>query len=147
MTRPDPIQEAAALAEDIASKVSLQGGDLGPAYQAAETIAREYEEAHGDLDQVLPATEEVGIGFSRGFPSGRVIVRAYAEALAEDVCSPKGSLHKRIKEATQISAASLIGWFLATLGLSAGAASLLAPIAGAIVALGLVAFCRVCKEM
>jgi len=95
---------------------------------------------------VLPATEEVGLGFERGLPNGRAILSAYGEALAEDVCNPSATLHKRIKEATEVSMASLIGWFLTTLGLSAAAAGLLAPIAAAVGALGLVAFCQAWKK-
>jgi hypothetical protein len=146
MTNLNPIQEAAALAEEIASKIKLEGGSLTPAYEAAEAAAKHYQAAHADLEQVLPATEEVGLGFSLGFPSGKAILRAYANALAEDVCKPTGTLHRKINETAQVSAASLIGWFLATLGLGASAAALLAPVAGAVVALGVVAFCKAFKE-
>ena len=76
MTNFDPVQEAAALAEEIASKIKLDGGSLTPAYEAAEAAAKQYQAAHADLEQVLPATEEVGLGFSRGFPSGKAILRA-----------------------------------------------------------------------
>jgi hypothetical protein len=148
MPPSDSIEAAAALAEDVAANIRNQHGALAPAYQAAEDAARAYQAAWGDLDQVVPATDEIGLGFARGsLPEGRAIVRAYAEALAEDLCNSSGSLHKKVKEAANISVTSLIGWFLTTLGLGTAAACLLAPIAGAVAALGLVAFCRVCREM
>lgn len=146
-SRKDPLQEATEAGETVADRIRQQGGDLAPAFEAAEAAARAYQAAHGNLDQVLPATEEIGLGFSRGFPDGKTILRAYAEALSEDVCNPSGNLHKRIKAAASVSVSSLIGWFLTALGLSITAASLLAPIAGAIAGLGLVAFCRACKEV
>ena len=148
MPPSDPLTAAAVLAESVADTVRKQGGHLAPVYQAVEDAARAYQAEYGDLDQMVPATEDIGLGFARGsLPGGRVIVRAYMEALAEDLCNASGGLHKKIKEAANISVTSLIGWFLTTLGLGAAAACLLAPIAGAVAALGLVAFCRICREM
>jgi len=54
------LEPTAALADDIANKIRLQGGDLASAYQAAEAGARAYQNLHGDLEQVLPTTEEIG---------------------------------------------------------------------------------------
>jgi hypothetical protein len=147
MHTSDPLAAAAVLAEGVANSIRKRGGALEPVFQAAEDAARAYQAEYGDLDQVVPATQDIGLGFARGsLPDGRAIVRAYMEALAEDMCNASGDLHKKIKEAANISVASLIGWCLTTLGLSAAAACLLAPIAGAVAALGLVAFCRICRE-
>ncbi len=69
------------------------------------------------------------------------MVNAFLGALREDLCDPAAELHKRITRASDITASTLVAMLLGALGLSVAAAALVAPLAGAIMALGLRALC------
>jgi hypothetical protein len=68
------------------------------------------------------------------------------DALVEDVCSPKADLRKKIDAAIKVGAGGLVGLLLGALGLPGAAAGLIAPIAAAIAALGVKAFCEASRQ-
>lgn len=142
----EELEAAARLADDVAVEIR-DAQSIGPAFGAAERAAAQLADEGVDLRTLLPATDEVGQGFLFDkIPSGGAIVRAFLDALSTDLCSPEAELHKRIVRGIDISSAALIGWMLATLGLGVVAAPLIAPIAGAILALGLRAVCAAAAD-
>lgn len=143
----DSIHQAESLAAVLATQIRAANGDLAPAFAAADEAAAQFQTAGGDLRAVLPSTEEVGQGFAAGRrPSGKAIMRAFMDALVDDVCNPKAELRKKIDASIKVGVGGLVGLLLGALGLPGAAAGLLAPIAAAIAALGVRAFCEASKQ-
>jgi hypothetical protein len=89
----------------------------------------------------MPAIYEVDFEFNKTSPDGRSVWIAYADALHEDLCNPRGSLHKMVKLETNLKGASVINHIMAQLNLPPSSALLISPIAASILGLGVTAFC------
>jgi len=141
------IDQAETKASVLAAQIRAANGELSLAFAATEEEAARFQAAGGDLRTVLPSTEEIGQGFAAGrLPSGKAIMRAFMDALVDDVCNPRAELRKKIDATIKVGVGGLVGLLLGTLGLPGAAAGLLAPIAAAITALGVRAFCEACKQ-
>jgi len=138
----DKIQQAGELAEKLANEVTGRAGELDAVYDALEKAAENYRQAGGSLEAIVPGASEASLGFRRGRPDGKSIWNAYAKVLRDEVCKPKGSLHKQVNVGLTMSGASLVTLIIATLGLPAAAALVVGPIAGSILGLGVKAFCK-----
>jgi hypothetical protein len=135
-------------AEQIARSLREHPDDLDAIVSAEEKAAAEVEAAGYDLRALLPATEEIGLGFrGGGRPGGRSIVRAFRDALRTDLCDPEAELCKRVNSALSVGGAGVVGLLVAALGLPAVAAALLAPVAGAILGVGLKAYCHIIEQV
>lgn len=130
-------------ADMLAALLKAQPTHLDVLVSAEEEAAAVLVAAGVDLRNLVPATDEVGLGFSGGGrPHGRSIFRAYRDALREDLCDPEADLHQRVSAGTNMGGAALVGVLLAALGLPVLAGALLAPVAGAILGVGLKTYCR-----
>jgi hypothetical protein len=67
---------------------------------------------------------------------------AYAAVLHDELCKPKGTLHKQVQTGLATTGATLVTLIMTTLGLPPAAATIVAPIAGSILGLGVQAFCK-----
>lgn len=138
------LEAAGKLAEQLSREITKNDGDLGPVYSALEEAAVKFKEGGGQLESVVPGSDGAALGFRRGRPDGRSIWDAYAEVLRDEICKPRGSLHKQVHTGLATGGATLVSLIMTTLGLPVGAIAIVAPIAGSIMGLGVTAFCKHC---
>lgn len=93
MERVEVVQ-AGQTAEALAHEVRQRAGDLSPIFNALEQAAVIYQQTGGSLQEAVPGTDDVALGFRGGKPDGRTIWDAYVEVLREELCNPKGELHQ-----------------------------------------------------
>jgi len=142
MTDTLELQTAGALAEALCKQVQDNHGDLTPVYAALEKAAVEYRASGQDLESAVPGGGSAALGFRRGNPDGKSLWSAYADVLGDDLCKPKGTLHKQVKAGLATSGAAMITLIMTTLGLPGAAAMIVAPIAGSVLGMGVDAFCK-----
>ncbi len=140
------VEKAGRLAEQLASQIRNYGGNLSPVYYKLEEILIDYRKTGVDTDLVMPGIYEVDLEYNRTNPDGRSIWITYAEVLHDDLCSPNGSLHKKIEIDTSITGSSIITLIMSKLKLPTTSAMIIAPIAASIMGLGTKAFCRHSNE-
>jgi hypothetical protein len=145
----DPsLVDAGSQADSIAATLQGQPSNLGVLIEAEEAAAAQLVEAGHDLRSFLPATDEIGLGFrGGGRPDGRSILRAYRDALRSDLCEPAADLHQKVSAAVNGGGTAVVGLLLAALGLPIVAGALLAPVAGAVLGVGLKAFCKTVEQV
>ncbi len=136
------VQAAGTLAEELGQQVREDHGDLTSVYAALERAVVEYQARGHDLESAVPGGGSAALGFRRGRPDGKSIWAAYARVLHDDLCKPKGTLHKQVKTGLATSGAAMITLIMSTLGLPSAAAIIVAPIAGSILGMGVDAFCN-----
>jgi hypothetical protein len=142
MTDTPELQKAGALAEALGKQVQENHGDLTSVYSALEKAALEYRASGQDLESAVPGVGSAALGFRRGKPDGHSLWSAYAEVLHDDLCKPKGTLHKQVKAGVATSGAAMITLIMSHLGLPGAAAMIVAPIAGSVLGMGVDAFCK-----
>jgi hypothetical protein len=142
MTDIPELQTAGALADALGKEVQENHGDLTTVYAALEKAALEYRASGQDLESAVPGVGSAALGFRRGSPDGKSLWSAYADVLHDDLCKPKGTLHKQVKAGLATSGATLIALIMTTLGLPGAAAMIVAPIAGSVLGMGVDAFCK-----
>ena len=142
MTDTSEVQAAGVLAEALGKQVRENHGDLTSVYAALEKAALEYQASGQDLESAVPGVGSAALGFRRGRPDGRSLWSAYADVLHDDLCKPKGTLHKQVKAGLATSGATIITLIMTTLGLPGAAAMIVAPIAGSVLGMGIDAFCK-----
>ena len=135
------IQKAGDLADEVAVQIKNSNGNLRVVYYKLEEILINYRKNNVDVDLIMPAIYEVDFEFNKTSPDGRSVWIAYADALHEDLCNPRGSLHKMVKLETNLKGASVINHIMAQLNLPPSSALLISPIAASILGLGVSAFC------
>jgi len=135
------IQKAGDLADEVAVQIKNSNGNLRVVYYKLEEILINYRKNNVDVDLIMPAIYEVDFEFNKTSPDGRSVWIAYADALHEDLCNPRGSLHKMVKLETNLKGASVINHIMAQLNLPPSSALLISPIAASILGLGVTAFC------
>jgi hypothetical protein len=145
MATPE-VQSAGAVAEALGQQIQENHGDLACVYAALEKAALEYRASGQDLESAVPGAGSAALGFRRGRPDGKSLWSAYADVLHDDLCKPKGTLHKQVKGGLATSGAAMITLIMTTLGLSGAAAMIVAPIAGSILGMGVDAFCKFRSE-
>jgi len=136
------VQKAGALAEALGKQIQENNGDLTSVYAALENAALDYRASGQDLGSAIPGAGLEALGFRKGRPDGKSLWSAYADVLHDDLCKPKGNLHKQVKAGLATSGAAMITLIMTTLGLPGAAAMIVAPIAGSILGLGVDAFCK-----
>jgi hypothetical protein len=136
------LQRAGTLAEALGKQVQENRGDLACVYVALEQAALEYQASGQDLESAVPGGGLAALGFRRGRPDGKSLWSAYADVLHDDLCKPKGTLHKQVKTGLATSGAAMVTLIMTTLGLPGAAAVIVAPIAGSILGMGVDAFCK-----
>jgi hypothetical protein len=142
------MDKADQVARQVAESLRRDPNDLDAIVSASDAAARELEASGHDLRTLLPAGEEVGLGFRGGKrPGGRSIVRAFRDALHDDLCNPKADLHKRVGAAVNAGGIGLVALLVGALGLPAVASALIAPLGGAILGVGLKAYCRTINKI
>jgi hypothetical protein len=140
--------DAGSQADHIAAQLRLQPQNLDVLVDAQDEAASALVAGGHDLRDFLPATEEIGLGFRGGErPSGRSILRAYRDALQSDLCDRAADLHQKVSAVLNTGGAAVVGLLVAALGLPVVAAALLAPLAGAILAAGLTAYCSTLERV
>jgi hypothetical protein len=135
------IEKAGDLADQVAVQIKNSKGNLRVVYYKLEEILINYRKNNVDVDLIMPAIYEVDFEFNKTSPDGRSVWIAYADALHEDLCNPRGSLHKMVKLETNLKGASVINHIMAQLNLPPSSALLISPIAASILGLGVTAFC------
>jgi hypothetical protein len=135
------IEKAGDLADQVALQIKNSNGNLRVVYYKLEEILINYRKNNVDVDLIMPAIYEVDFEFNKTSPDGRSVWIAYADALHEDLCNPRGSLHKMVKLETNLKGASVINHIMAQLNLPPSSALLISPIAASILGLGVTAFC------
>ena len=135
------IEKAGDLADQVAVQIKNSKGNLRVVYYKLEEILINYRKNNVDVDLIMPAIYEVDFEFNKTSPDGRSVWIAYADALHEDLCNPRGSLHKMVKLETNLKGASVINHIMAQLNLPPSSALLISPIAASILGLGVSAFC------
>jgi hypothetical protein len=135
------IEQAGSEAEAVAQAVT-SSGTLDPVYAALEESLATYLDAGGSVDDVVPGGDPDGLGFGRRAGAGRSLWRRYVDVLHDEVCKPGGELNQVLSTGLASSGAGLVTAIIAVLGISAAAATVVAPIAGVMLALGLKAFCQ-----
>ena len=135
------IEKAGDLADQVAVQIKNSKGNLRVVYYKLEEILINYRKNNVDVDLIMPAIYEVDFEFNKSSPDGRSVWIAYADALHEDLCNPRGSLHKMVKLETNLKGASVINHIMAQLNLPPSSALLISPIAASILGLGVTAFC------
>jgi hypothetical protein len=145
----DPsLVDAGSQADSLAAILQEQPSNLDVLIEAEEAAAAQLVAAGHDLRSFLPATDEIGLGFRGGErPHGRSILRAYRDALRADLCDPTADLHHKVSAVVQSGGSAVVGLLLAALGLPIVAGALLAPVAGAILGVGLKAFCDTAAQL
>jgi hypothetical protein len=136
----DEVELAGAAAERIRESVTSTGS-LDAVYASLEAAVQTYASAGGSLDDVIPGGDDDELGFSRGQADGRTFWNRYADALRDDLCQPTGELHKTVSQGLATGGATVVTMLIAALGLPLVAAPIVAPIAGAMLALGVKAMC------
>ena len=134
------MDQAAVQAEAVCREVQAHRS-LEPVYASLEDALREFEASGGSLDEVLPGGDDEALGFSRGKPDGSVFWQRYAEVLRSELCTQGAELNTVVTHGAATTGASLVTILIATLGLPLVAAPVVAPIAGALLALGVKAMC------
>ena len=135
------IEKAGDLADQVAVQIKNSKGNLRVVYYKLEEILINYRKNNVDVDLIMPAIYEVDFEFNKTSPDGRSVWIAYADALHEDLCNPRGSLHKMVKLESNLKGASVINHIMAQLNLPPSSALLISPIAASILGLGVTAFC------
>jgi len=135
------IEQAGSEAEAVAQAVR-SSGTLDPVYAALEESLAAYLDAGGSVDDVVPGGDPDGLGFGRRSGTGRSLWRRYVDVLHDEVCKPGGELNQVLSTGLASSGAGLVTAIIIVLGISAAAATVVAPIAGVMLALGLKAFCQ-----
>ena len=135
------IEKAGDLADQVAVQIKNSKGNLRVVYYKLEEILINYRKNNVDVDLIMPAIYEVDFEFNKTSPDGRSVWIDYADALHEDLCNPRGSLHKMVKLETNLKGASVINHIMAQLNLPPSSALLISPIAASILGLGVTAFC------
>jgi hypothetical protein len=135
------LEEAGRLAERLGSEIQSRAGDLTPAFRELEAAVRHYQQEGGAVDEIMPGSPELALGFRRGQPDGKSIWSAYADVLRDDVCRADGDLHRQLTQGAAATGASVVTLLLGALGLPLVAAPIMAPMAGSLLALGVKAFC------
>jgi hypothetical protein len=139
------VQKAGAYAEQIGAQVREAQGNLDAVFAALDEAAQAYQDAGGALEAVVPGGG-ASLGFRRDAPRGRSIWTAFARALHDDLCKPKGTLHGQVRTGLVATGSTLVTLLVTTLGLPTDAALVVAPIAGSILGLGVTAFCKHTEE-
>lgn len=135
------IEKAGDLADQVALQIKNSNGNLRAVYYKLEEILINYRKNNVDVDLIMPAIYEVDFEFNKTSPDGRSVWIAYADALHEDLCNPRGSLHKMVKLETNLKGASVVNHIMTQLKLPPSSALLISPIAASIIGLGVTAFC------
>src|SRR6188472_1136054 len=135
------IEKAGELADQVAMQLRNSNGNLRVVYYKLEEILINYRKNNVDVDLIMPAIYEVNFEFNKTSPDGRSVWIAYADALHEDLCNPRGSLRKMVKLESNLKGASVINHIMAQLNLPPSSALLISPIAASILGLGVTAFC------
>lgn len=136
----DPVEQAGVEAESVSRQVR-QDGSLEPVYASLESALRDFAASGGSLDDVLPGGDEEALGFRRDQPDGQAFWSRYAEILRSELCTEGTELNTKVTRGIATTGASLVTVLMATLGLPLLAAPVIAPVAGAILALGVKAIC------
>lgn len=136
----EPVERAGLEAETVGHMVR-QEGSLDPVYASLESAIRDFTASGGSLDDVLPGGDEEALGFRRDKPNGRDFWRRYADVLRSELCTDGADLNTQVTQGVATSGATLVTVIIATLGLPLVAAPVIAPIAGAILGLGVKAIC------
>jgi len=108
------VQRAGALAEALGKQVQENHGDLTSVYAALEKAALEYQASGQDLESAVSGVGSAELGFRRGRPDGKSLWSAYADVLLDDLCKPKGTLHKQVKAGLATSCAAIITLIMTT---------------------------------
>lgn len=134
------IDRAGATAEAVAEAVQ-SSGTVDSAISTLENSLAAYLNGGGSVDEVVPGGDPDGLGFGRRAGTGRSLWDRYVDVLRDDVCGSGGELHKLLSQGLAASGATLVTTIIYVLGIPMGAAPVIAPIAGVMLALGLKAFC------
>lgn len=134
--------ESGKMAEVISFKMKEAKFSLVPAYQKLEEILILYKNNGQEIDLIMPALFEIDIEHNKTIPDGRSIWFAYAEVLHDDLCDPTGNLHQIISSNNPASGSEVIQAIIDKLKLPQSSASIVAPLAGSMLSLGVNAFCR-----
>jgi hypothetical protein len=134
--------ESGKMAEVISSKMKEAKFSLVPAYQKLEEILILYKNNGQEIDLIMPALFEIDIEHNKTIPDGRSIWFAYAEVLHDDLCDPRGNLHRIISSNNPVSGSEVIQAIIDKLKLPQSSALIVAPLAGSMLSLGVNAFCR-----
>src|SRR4051812_38885143 len=121
------VQRAGALADVVAKRIQENQGDLSYVYAALEKAALEYRVSGQDLESAVPGVGSAALGFRKGRPDGKSLWNAYADVLHDELCKPKGTLHKQVKAGLATSGASMVTLVMTTFGLPGAAAIVVAP--------------------
>lgn len=138
--KDDAIAQAAAWADRIAEQLRSSGGTMEPVYSALDEAIATVEKQDVDIEDLLPAGSEPGLGYSlRQRRDGKTLWEAVAKAGRDRICASNSEVRRAF--ATNATSTTLVTAVIATLGVSLVALPLIAPIVGFLLAAGVDGFC------
>lgn len=136
------IEAAAAAVAPVADSLAnelREDGSLTPLYAHLERTIEELSAAGYEPGDLLPATDEPGLGFSlRDKRDGKTLWQAIALAGRDAICKSDSAVRKSVGGGT----GSVVTAIIVTLGLPVFAAPIAAVLAAFILASGIDGFCR-----
>ena len=142
MVDPKTLQDNPDLAAlQIAEAIRASGGSLQPVYESIEAALASVERS-GMPPEALLSSEARLCFLCRKKKDGASFLAAYSEVIGENLCKPGCKLRTAVESGLTASGAGLVTSILAALALPPVAIGIAAAIGGAILALGVDAFCR-----
>lgn len=138
----ETIDAAADEANSLAAKIR-DTGDLTPVYQRLDSFVADMDTQKVNIDALLPAGEEPGLGFNiMEKRNGKTLWQYMGHELRTRLCDKNSDDHKALVNAIAGgSTGGLVSLLLTTLGMPVIAIPLISIIAGVILAVGLSGFC------
>jgi hypothetical protein len=128
-------------AEQIAQAIRASGGSLQPVYESIEAALARVERSGMPPEALLPAEARLGF-LGRQKKDGASFLTAYSDVIGENLCKPGCKLRIAVESGLTASGAGLVTSILGALAVPPVAIGIAAAIGGAILALGVDAFCR-----
>jgi hypothetical protein len=128
-------------ADELAEAVAAAGG-LAPIYSWLEDCAGSLEASGYSVEELLPAVNEPGIGFSIFEKrDGKTLWQTVGAAARDGICNPKSDVRKQLQTTTHVTAGGLVSTVMISLGLPPAALPIAVALAAVLATVGIQGFC------